>query len=311
MAMKLGHIVATLPPAMLASVYLPAPAAIYESPGFLSGRPVEVVARVLFFGIAVSCSWANDWDLSRYRDRSHPGAAYARMTARAMYRLRTSRDLDRWEYLAKRFPDQEPPPLDLHRGPTHSIEWCLLTSGLIGGFVSIFPPFSMLGWWIGAAVFLGLFGHVVVDSLTPSGVPGSFVLNYLLYGECWRRHAVSLRWHEVGWGGVDDGDPITFRTPGIVPIVVRFWPLRLYREVPWVAMVTRTLQYPTPTLIPVDESSKGCRPGIFYTDGCAEKLGFVPVMVFSTLVLALVVTGTFRPTMWALTGWTMFSPAVA
>lgn len=304
MAMKLGHLVGTLPPALVGAVYLPMP----EFPGSPVGPEVaDVAVRVIFFVVAEATSTVNDWDHSRFRDRGHPGAAFARATARAMYRLHTSRDEARWEYLERRYPDQEPPPIDLHRGPTHSIEWCLLVAGALAFLAAMFPPTAPTWWVIGLAVLLGTGGHVAIDSLTPAGVPGSMIYNYLRYGEVWRRHAVSLRWHEVGWHGVDDGDPITFRTPGIVPIVLRLWPLPIYREVPWVAMVTRTLQYPTPTVIPVDESHEGCRPGIFYTDGCAEKLGFVPVILFSTLVMGLVMTGTFRPVMWALTGWPMFA----
>jgi hypothetical protein len=307
-SMKLGHYVGTAPAALLGAVYLPAPEGL--SP------VVEVPYRVGFFLLAEATSTINDWDISRYRDRWHPGAAFARMTARAMYRIRTERDVERWEAYARRYPDRDPD--DLHRGPTHAIEWCLLVAAGLAYLAAVFPPTASVWWWVFLAVLLGTGGHVGIDALTPSGVPGSMVWNYFVHGEVWRRHAVSLRWHHVGWrewrgvpylgrvAGTDD-EPVTFRTPGLVTLLVRMWPLRVWREVPWVGMVDRTLQYPTLTVIAPDESREGCRPGLFYTDGCAEKLGFVPVMAFSTLVLGLVVTGTFRPVMWALTGWSVFA----
>lgn len=306
MSMRIGHIAGTLPPALLAAVYLPAVEVPAVLPPSVAGA-YDVVTRVGFFSLAVCTSWINDWDLSRYRDRSHPGAVFARVTARAMYRIRTKRDLERWDELARRYPDQEPPPSDLHRGPTHSIEWCLLVAGGVALVASVFPPTRSVAPWVFYAILLGTGGHVAIDSLTPSGVPGSMIYNYLRYGEVWRRHAVSLRWHEVGWRGVDDGDPITFRTPGLVTLLVRLWPLPVWREVPWIGIVTRTLSYPVPCVISVVDSREGCRPGLFYTDGCAEKIGFVPLSIFSTILLGLVVTGTFRPTMWALTGWPMFA----
>ena len=300
MSMKIGHIVGTMPPALLGAVYLPAPAGV-------EGSVSEPVFRIGFFVLALATSTVNDWDHSRFRDRWHPGAMFTRVTARALYRIHTSRDLDRWEYLARRFPDREPPPIDLHRGPTHAVEWCLLVSGALAWGAAEFPPTSLVWSWALLAALLGTAGHVGIDALTPSGVPGSMVYNYLVHGEVWRRHAVSLRWHAVGWRGVDDGAPITFRSPGIVTKTVRMWPLPVYRDFAWLAMVQRTLSFPTPTIIPVDESHEGCRPGIFYTDSCAERLGFVPVMAFATLLLGLVITGTFAPLMWALTGWSVFA----
>lgn len=300
--MKRGHIAGTCPPALLCAVYLPAPVEV-------AGTAIEVVARVGFFALAVATSTINDWDHSRFRDRSHPGAVFARVTARALYRLHTAADEDRWAGYARRYPDRDPD--DLHRGPTHAIEWCLLLAAALGFIAAEFPPTAPVWPWVAGAVLLGTGGHVVIDAMTPAGVPGSMVANYLAYGEVWRRHAFALRWHHVGWHGVDDGDPITFRTPGIVPVAIRMWPLRAYREVRWLAMVQRTLQYPTLTVIAVDESHEGCRPGLFYTDSCAEKMGFVPAAFGSTILLGLVITGTFRPVMSALTGWSIFAPGAA
>lgn len=299
MPMKKLHVAGAAPPAMLAAVYLPAPAAV-------SGL-AEVGFRAGLATLVLSTSTINDWDHSRFRGRWPPGALLARPTARWMYRVRTSRDLDRWadwEAFCAR-TGREYDPDDVHRGPTHSFEWGGMLALALGWLASEFPPLAPVWWWVTVAVFLGTASHVVLDAMTPAGVPASPIYNWLRYGEVWRRHAFAFKWHPIGRPG-DRDTPIVVRVPGVVLAPVRLWPLPVWREVPWVGLVDRELQYPTPTVIPVDRSHDGCRAGLFYTDSVAEKLFMVPVMVAVTGVLGLVLTGLFGPVMFALTGWPIF-----
>jgi membrane-bound metal-dependent hydrolase YbcI (DUF457 family) len=248
--------------------------------------PVPVWARLGAAGVCYAASTVNDWDHPRLALRWHPGAIVVRWTARVGYRVRTRRDIPRW---------------DLHRGPSHCIEWCvgvgLLTAWLAAGAPGVLagglPPTAPYAWVFGLGAFLGTTSHVLLDALTPGGVPFSAILNWLLYGEVWRRHAVSLRWHEV----------FAFRTPGVVTRVVAWGPF--VREVPWFGMVRRALSYPTMTVIPVDESEPECRPGLFYSDDGGQHFILVPILYVATGGVVLAHLGVLGLLWSGLTGWSV------
>lgn len=128
--------------------------------------------------VVVWTSTWNDLDHPRFKGHMHPGAALVRGTGHLGYRLfRTDKDKTRG---------------DVHRGPSHCLEWCVLAGLLVAVALSLMPPMAGVALWFGAAVTLGTASHVLADSLTPSGVPLSALYNYLRYREVWRRHAVGL-----------------------------------------------------------------------------------------------------------------------
>lgn len=134
-------------------------------------------------GLVIWSSTWNDLDHPRFKGKMHPGAALVRGTGRLFYRIRTDRDQTR---------------SDVHRGPSHCIEWCVLVGAVIALLLAFVPPLAPWAGWIGASVTVGTFSHVLADSMTPSGVPLSAIYNYLHHHEVWRRH--SLNWFSTNTG---------------------------------------------------------------------------------------------------------------
>lgn len=200
---------------------------------------VGPVAALLTWGV----STVNDWDHPNYERRMHFGAMAVRWSARLGYRLRTSKDRYR---------------RDLHRGPTHALEWCALLGTLAAMVALAMPPTAPYALWFGLAAFAGTASHVLLDWMTPSGVPLCATYNLLVHGEVWRRHA-------CGWW---------------VPFYEVSWWLR------WIRL---------PRPMQVDESHPGCEPGIFHTDGGGEHLIVVPLLYATTGVLALWLAGALGP----------------
>jgi hypothetical protein len=246
--------------------------------------PAPIWARLGAAGVCYAVSTVNDWDHPRLGLRWHPGAIVVRWTARIGYRIRTRRDI---------------PRLDLHRGPSHCIEWCALVGLLVtwlaagapGLIVGASPPTAPYCWWFGFAAFLGTGSHVLLDWMTPAGVPFSAIYNWLRYDMVWRRHACAWEWHPVA----------EFRAPGVVRREVRMGPL--WRDIPTVGIVIRTLAYPTITAIPVDEAHEGCRPGLFYTDQGGEHMIVVPALHVLTAGVILQYAGILGPLVSGMTGW--------
>lgn len=126
--------------------------------------------------VVLSSTWP-DLDHPRFKGRMHPGAALVRGTGHLGYLLRTARDQERE---------------DLHRGPSHCVEWCVL-AGLAVALLAVRVPFlAGSAWWLGLAVTLGTTSHIVADLCTPSGVPVCATWNYFRHGEVWRRHSWGL-----------------------------------------------------------------------------------------------------------------------
>lgn len=145
--------------------------------------PVPIFIALLCGVLIIWCSTWNDLDHPRFKGKMHPGAAAVRGTGRIFYMIRTDKDKHRE---------------DLHRGPSHCIEWCVLVGGLVVVLTSYLPPLAPWAWLWGVSVFLGTFSHVLADSMTPSGVPLSAIYNYLRYDEVWRRH--TLNWFSTDSG---------------------------------------------------------------------------------------------------------------
>src|SRR3954452_23967283 len=124
-------------------------------------------------GVAVAVSTWNDWDHNYYKNSWNPAIGLVRQSARFGYTFHTGKDRQRWEQRARRYADTWEPG-DLHRGPTHCIEWCI-AFGLIVGLICELglAPFGIAGWWLGMGVFVGTASHVCADAITPSGVPFS------------------------------------------------------------------------------------------------------------------------------------------
>lgn len=134
--------------------------------------------------IVVRASTWPDYDHPRFKGRMHPFAALVRGSGHIGYALRTAQDKDRG---------------DLHRGPSHCVEWCLLVGWLFAWLTAKIPFIDQWSWWWGAAVAVGCATHIVADLPTPSGVPVSAIWNYFVHGEVWRRH--SLGWFTTDSAG--------------------------------------------------------------------------------------------------------------
>lgn len=139
----------------------------------LAPVPVAVGCVAL---VVLTSTWP-DLDHPRFKTRMHPGAALVRGTAQLGYMIRTAKDVHRE---------------DLHRGPSHCLEWAVLAGAATVVAVLQVPPLAAWAWWAGVAVALGCASHVLTDWLTPSGVPISAVYNYFAHGEVWRRHSLNL-----------------------------------------------------------------------------------------------------------------------
>jgi membrane-bound metal-dependent hydrolase YbcI (DUF457 family) len=142
--------------------------------------PVAIACGAL---VVFSSTW-NDLDHPRFKGRMHPGAALVRGSGHLGYMIRTEKDKHRD---------------DVHRGPSHCIEWCLLAGLVVVLLTSQIPPIAPWCWWWGAAVFVGTTSHIIADCPTPSGVPFSAVYNYLRHKEVWKRH--SLHWFSTDSAG--------------------------------------------------------------------------------------------------------------
>lgn len=259
--MRKGHIAAAAPAALsygwtIGGLYAdpldPGPGAVMGGAG-----PALLIGAICVFSVMLVCT-APDWDHPRFIGHLHPGAALVRWSARLAYRIRTPHERQRE---------------DVHRGPSHTLEAAVLVGLLTVGLLSISPHTDgPLAWWIGLGVTIGWADHVLVDAMTPSGVPLCATWNYLAYTgtrrQVWRRHAFSWRWHAKG-------------------------------EQP------KTLRLPRLTMIPVDESHRGCRPGLFYTDSGAEHLLVVPGFYALTGALVLLRAGVAGVVLSALTGVTV------
>lgn len=129
--------------------------------------------------VVIATSKVPDGDHSMYKGKiTHPVAALCRGAARAGYAIRTERDVER---------------ADLHRGPTHCLEFAVLAGVAVALVLSLVPWLTgPAAWWLGMAVALGSATHVLGDVITPSGVPVSATYNYLRHGEVWRRSSLGL-----------------------------------------------------------------------------------------------------------------------
>jgi hypothetical protein len=269
---KVGHVgVATVPAVNLAGAvqtFLP------------ETRPAMVLVALVL--VLATCT-VNDWDHPRFAKRSHPGAALVRWSARIGYAWHTAADERAWErdkaWKLRTGIDWD--PNDMHRGPSHCLEWC---AGL--GMVTWVATAAALPnaadecWLLGLAVFTGTASHVLADACTPSGVPVSAIYNWAVHRQVWRRHA-------LGW-----------RVP-LAHVVV---PVRLgfaRRDVPVMSWV----RWPEVVAVGERVGARQVRAGLFYTDEATDQYVIIPVMVMAAVVCGLAWAGELAPTMAALTGW--------
>lgn len=138
---------------------------------------VNIIMCLVCAGVIIYSSTWNDLDHPRFKGKYHPGAALVRGTGHLGYMLRTERDKDRD---------------DVHRGPSHCIEWCILAGLTVGGTCAAMPPLAGWAVWVGLAVFIGTTSHILADLPTPGGVPLCATYNYLRYREVWLRHSLHL-----------------------------------------------------------------------------------------------------------------------
>lgn len=216
--------------------------------------PVHLLLTIAVWGVT---SW-NDWDLDYYKDRLHP-AFLARWSARWMYRLQTENDA---------FARHKLTIDDLHRGPTHSFEWCVLV-GIVFYVLAvlsvILAPWAL---WFGIAAFVGTSSHVLLDWMTPSGVPFSITYNYLAWSVNEKRRGERMVWrrHAAAWW---------------IPFYDVSWWLR------WIRL-------PRPIL--ADASRPGCEAGLFHTNSGAEHLWVVPALYACSILPLLATVGVLEPT---------------
>lgn len=260
MAMREGHIAAAAPAALMYGW-----SAMEAEPNTGAGLIAGVSAAVAVMSVCT----APDWDHPRYEGRMHFFAALSRAYARACYRIRLSGDHKRG------------PRRDLHRGPTHCLETALLAGLVVFGLMAVSEwtrPHALL---IGLGVAIGWADHILLDALTPSGVPVSATYNALVHREVWRRHTVSRRWKTVPMG----------RYVGAV--------------MPRKTMVDgrRVKLIPVPCVLPGDERAPdSCDKGWFKTDKGAEHAIVIPGLYALTVVLGLARAGLVGAVLTALTG---------
>lgn len=224
--------------------------------------PVHLLLGLTAWGVS---TW-NDWDLDHYRRRMHFGGVVVRWSARIGYRFRTQHDK-----MARHKLEID----DLHRGPSHSIEWCVAV-GIVFHTVAVFSvvlaPWAL---WFGVAAFAGTASHVVLDWMTPAGVPFSAVYNYLAWSTTPARRADRQVWrrHAAGWW---------------IPLYEVSWWLRWIR-IPWPMLA--------------DETRPGCEPGLFSTNRGAEHMIVVPILYGISGGVFLAEMGMLWPTMMFLMPW--------
>lgn len=216
-----------------------------------------VVLHSLLGATAWGVSTWNDWDLDWYKDRLHP-AFLARWSARWLYRIQTEHDAFARHKLAMD---------DLHRGPTHCLEWCLLVGAVFYTLATLSVVLAPWAWWFALAAFAGTASHVLLDWMTPSGVPFSITWNYLAWSFTAKRRAERVFWrrHAAAWW---------------VPFYDVSWWLR------WIRL-------PRPIL--ADASRPGCEAGLFHTNSGVEHLWVVPALYVSSMLPALAALGILGP----------------
>lgn len=183
------------------------------SPVGLTTAWVMVLAGVNAFTALVcgalvvwSSTW-NDLDHPRFKGKLHPAAALVRGSGRVFYQFRTERDKVRG---------------DVHRGPSHCIEWCALLGVIFAVGLAFVPPLAPWAPWFGASVALGTASHVLADSMTPSGVPLSAVYNAAVHKEVWRRH--TLNWFSTDSGAERFGAvPVLYLLSAVVMLAMVGW----------------------------------------------------------------------------------------
>lgn len=275
---------------------------------------LEVLVHLALGGAVVGCAKWNDLDHPRFKGKRHPGAAFVRLTARFGYRIRTSRDRVRG---------------DLHRGPSHCLEWCLLAGLATVRITAWVPWLAPWAWWWGLAIFLGTSSHVWIDALTPSGVPLSALWNVVLglirdlregraqgtHVEVWRRHAFAWKTTElrvrVPWPMVSTVAPALVghavdaveldRKPATLPALIAHVVSPGVRATTRVEVVVHTFRPHVPRvgLMAVDEKAPGCEPGLVGTDTGAEHFILVPLLHGATLAAGLASVGL----LWPLVAW--------
>jgi hypothetical protein len=148
----------------------------------LGAGPVQAV---IAGGLVIACSKLPDLDHPRFQGTYHPAAAAARASARLMLTL----------FYVEGVEEERK---DLHRGPTHTIEWSVAVGVLAFVAVSLagstlgLEPLTELAPWVGAGVGLGACTHLVGDWPTYSGIPGSLIYNRIVHGCYWQRHSLHL-----------------------------------------------------------------------------------------------------------------------
>jgi hypothetical protein len=234
-------------------------AAVWATADWMTPAPETVPWQVhLLLALATwGVSTWNDWDHDNFKDRYHP-AFLARWSARWMYRWQTAHDLTAKRKLAND---------DLHRGPTHSLEWCLLVAVVFWAAATLSVVLAPWALWFALAAFVGTASHVVLDWMTPSGVPFSIVWNYVAWSVTAERRADRQLWrrHAAGWW---------------VPFYDVSWWLR------WIRL---------PRPVVVDYAHPGCEPGLFVTDGGGEHMWVVPTLYACSIVPLLASFGVLDP----------------
>lgn len=240
--------------------------AVYVAAEQLAVPPPPMVVHVLLTVTAWGVSTWNDWDLDYFKDRLHP-AFLARWSARWMYRWQTEHDAMARHKLAID---------DMHRGPTHSIEWCLLVGVVFWLAATLSVVLAPWALWFALAAFAGTTSHVLLDWMTPSGVPFSIIYNYLAWSVSPERRADRQLWrrHAAGWW---------------IPFYDVSWWLR------WI-------RCPVPMVVDYAHRD-GCEPGLFHTNSGVEHLWVVPALWACSLVPTMAAIGVLDPVAVFLMPW--------
>lgn len=257
MAMREGHIAAAAPAALMYAWSAAESAPTLVEAFIVGGTAAAAVMSV--------CT-APDWDHPRYEGRMHFFAALSRAYARACYKIVRVNDRER---------------RDLHRGPTHCLETAVLVGLLMFGLMSISEWTRPQALIIGVGVTIGWADHILLDALTPSGVPLSAIYSAIRYKEVWRRYTVSRRWKTVPLG----------------PVAAAVMPRKTMVDGQRVKLI------PVPCVLPGDERApSSCDKGWFKTDKGAEHAIVIPGLYALTVLLGVVRGGAVGLVFGALTG---------
>lgn len=142
-----GHLVSSLPPAVLYAWALPAPNAVRLTAAGL------VVFSVLWPDLEAQHSTIK----YLFKPVTLPLAAVTRMVCWLVWR---------WT----RNPEKDKQPR-IHRGFTHTAPGCALFGFVTAGVVSSAPGGLAVAWCYGLAVFVGTMTHYFGDRVTMGGVP--------------------------------------------------------------------------------------------------------------------------------------------